>query len=40
LADYIEALTFSAYASSAGGKVVPSNASNSKNWTMVNAYET
>jgi hypothetical protein len=40
LADYVEELTFSAYASSAGGKGVPQNASNSNNWTMVNAYET
>jgi hypothetical protein len=40
LADSIEALTFSAYACSAGGKVALYNASNSKNWTMVNDYET
>jgi hypothetical protein len=39
-ADYNGALMFSAYASSAGGKEVPYNASNSNNWTMVNASQT
>jgi hypothetical protein len=40
LADYNEAIMFNAEAQTPNGTEVPYNASNSNNWTMVNAYET